>query len=73
MAKRSFGRPRIALGLGIAGVVYGLVVVCLPSSREAATRGFPGALGLPLWVLGVLVMAAGTYFVVTACRQLRRK
>jgi len=73
VAKRSFGRPRIALGLGIAGVIYGLVVVCLPSSREAATRGLPGALGLPLWVLGVLVMAAGAYFVVTACRQLRRK
>ena len=73
MAKRSFGRPRIALGLGIAGVIYGLVVVCLPSSREAATRGLPGALGLPLWVIDVLVMAASAYFVVVACRQLRRK
>ena len=73
MAKRPFVRPRIALGLGIAGVVYGLSVVCLPSSREAATRGLPGALGLPLWVIGVLVLAAGAYFVVTACRQSRRK
>jgi len=45
----------------------------LPSSREAATRGLPGALGLPLWVIGVLVLAAGAYFVVTACRQSRRK
>jgi len=73
VAKQPFRRPGITLGPGIAGVVHGLIVACLRSSREPATRGLPGALGLPLWVIGVLVLAAGACFVATACRQLRPK
>lgn len=73
MSKQSFGRPRIALGLGTVFLVYGLVTVCLPSGREAAVLGLPGALGLPTWVLGAVLMVSGGCFIVMAWRQLRRK
>jgi len=73
VAKQSFGRPRIALGLGTVFLVCGLVAVCLPSGREAAALGLPGALGLPVWVLGAVLMVLGSCFIVMAWRQLRRK
>lgn len=65
------GRPE-----AVSAVVFGAIVsvgsillIVTPVGRQSMTRGITGALGLPVWAVGVLLLVFGVYLVVTGVRM----
>lgn len=65
------GRPE-----AVSAVVFGSIValgsvllIVTPIGRQSMTRGLTGALGLPVWVVGILLLAFGVFLIVNGVRM----
>jgi Na+/alanine symporter len=65
------GRPE-----AVSAVVFGSIValgsillIVTPIGRHSMTRGITGALGLPVWAVGLLLLVFGVYLIVSGVRM----
>jgi Na+/alanine symporter len=65
------GRPEAvsAVVFGFIVAVGSILLIVTPIGRHSMTRGITGALGLPVWVVGVLLLAFGVFLIVNGVRM----
>lgn len=67
MASFTPGRPRLALGVGIAAIVFGLLFI------PVAIANAKGDYGIHFWWVVIVPVAAGLYFAITGAVALLRR
>lgn len=65
------GRPEAvsAVVFGSIVAVGSILLIVTPIGRHTMTRGITGALGPPVWLVGILVLAFGVFLIVSGVRM----
>jgi hypothetical protein len=65
--------PEIGIGFGVVLILFSIVVFLLPGAREVATKGWAGALGMPIWIVCIPVLLLGIWCIYEGRRQQKMK
>jgi len=67
--RRHFTNPWVGIVMGTLLAMLALYVLIFPAGDRTSTIGISGALGLPIWVVGAVLMILASLLIYAGVRQ----